>query len=141
MTGTSYSPTGALGVSALVFFFVFGCTMSGLAAVMLIYPGSVLDALWRLNPRAQNSLHAMGVWAVALMLSVCFACAAAATGLKRRRLWGFWIAIAILGINLVGDLVNAVFARDWRALIGLPIGTIMLAYLLANRRIFHSSEA
>ena len=115
--------------------------MSGLAAMMLIYPGSVLDALWRLNPRAHDSLHAMGVWAVALMLSACFACAGAATGLKRRRLWGFWIAVAILGINFVGDLVNAVFAHDWRTLIGLPIGIIMLAYLLANRRIFHSPQA
>jgi hypothetical protein len=114
--------------------------MSGLAAVMLIYPGSVLEPLWRLNPRADAGLHAIGVWAVALMVLVCLACAAAALGLKRRKLWGFWVAVAILSINLVGDLANAVLAHDWRTLIGLPIGTIILSYLFANQRIFHSGR-
>jgi len=134
-------PSKPLGVTALAVFFIFGCMMSGLAAVMLIYPGSVLEPLWRLNPLAREGLHAMGVWAVALMLLVCFACAAAALGLNRQRLWGFWIAVVILSINLIGDFVNSVFAHNWRTLIGLPIGVIILAYLFANQRIFHSRQA
>ena len=39
-------------------------------------------------------------------------------------------AIAILGINILGDTVNAVVAHDWRTLIGLPIGGAMIIYLL-----------
>jgi hypothetical protein len=38
--------------------------------------------------------------------------------------------MAILAANLLGDLGNAVFAGDSRALIGVPIAGAAIAYLL-----------
>lgn len=73
----------SLGISALSLFFVFGVVMSGLAALMLLFPGSVLEPLWRLNPRAREGFAAMGALAVLLMAVVCVACATAALGLWR----------------------------------------------------------
>jgi hypothetical protein len=130
-------PSRSPGVDALAIFFVFGTTMSGLAAVMLLFPGSLLDTLWKLNPRAHEGFAAMGVWAVLLMTVVCMACATAALGLHRRKLWGYWTALAILGIELAGDVTNAVVAHDWRTLIGLPIGGAMIVYLLMRRSAFN----
>lgn len=78
----------------------------------------------------------MGLWAVLLMSMVCVACAAAALGLWHRQHWGYWTAISILGINLLGDTFNAFFLREWRTLIGLPIATLMIAYLFRNRMAF-----
>ncbi len=57
-------PSRPPGITALCFFFLFGTVMSGLAAVMLLFPGSVLEPLWRLNPRARKGFAAMGLWAV-----------------------------------------------------------------------------
>lgn len=122
------------GVTALSLFFVFGTTMSGLAAVMLLFPGNVLDSLWRVNPRAHESFAAMGVWAILLMALVCAACLTAAVGLWHCKRWGFWTAIAILCINLVGDVANVAIAHDWRTLIGLPVGAFMIFYLLVRQR-------
>ena len=108
-----------LGITAPSLFFVFGVAMSGLAAVMLLFPGSVLEPLWRLNPRAREGFANMGAWAALLMGMVCAACTTAALGLLRCARWGYWTALAILSINLVGDTLNVFCARlahsDWAA--------------------------
>jgi len=129
-------PSRSLGIVVLALFFLFGTIMSGLAAGMLLFPGSALQPLWRLNPRAREGFAAMGLWAVLLMAAVCVACATAALGLQRCKLWGYWIAPAILSINLAGDVTNALVAHDWRTLIGLPIGGAMAVYLLTKRSVF-----
>jgi hypothetical protein len=75
-------------------FFAFGTVMSGLTAVMLLFPGSPIEPLWRLNPRAQEALASMGTAAVLLMIVVCASCFAAAVGLWRLKRWGYWTAIS-----------------------------------------------
>jgi len=130
---TSHSP---IGVTLIALFFVFGATMSGLTAIMLAFPHSPLEPLWRLNPRARDGFHSIGFWAVLLMVAVCSACTLAALGLKRLNRWGLWIAVTVLTVNLIGDTANAVFAHDYRALIGLPIGSFLIAYLIKKRSAF-----
>jgi hypothetical protein len=130
--------TRPIGVTALSLFFIFGTIMSGLAAVMLLFPGSALETLWRLNPQPRDGFVAMGNWAVLLMTMVCAACATAAIGLWRCARWGYWTALVILCVNLSGDTLNMLIAHDWRTLIGLPVGGMMIAYLWSQRRIFAS---
>ena len=110
--------------------------MSGLTFFMLLVPGSPLDALWRLNPRAQAGLRALGWWALLLMGATSLACATAALGLWRGARWGFWLAIVILTVNLTGDTTNAMITGDFRALLGLPIAGAMIWYLILQRRFF-----
>ena len=125
-----------LGVMLLSLFFTFGALMSGLAAVMLLFPHSILEPLWRLNPRAREGFAAMGAWAVLLMGVVSIASTTAAVGLWRLARWGYWTALAILIINVIGDTVNVWITWDWRTLIGLSIGGAMIAYLVTRRRVF-----
>jgi hypothetical protein len=124
------------GITAMAAFFWFGACMSGLAGLMLLFPGSILDPLWRLNPRAQEGFAGMGGWAVLLMVVVCVACATAARGLWRCKRWGLWTVLAILTVNLAGDTANSVVAHDARTLIGLPIGGLMIFYLVRKRPLF-----
>jgi len=112
-------------VTGTSLFFVFGTIMSGLAVVMLMFPGSPIDPLWRLNPRARETFSSIGTPAVLLMIAVSVSCFAAALGLWRLKRWGYRTSIIILSINLAGDASNAVLARDWRALVGLPIGLML----------------
>jgi hypothetical protein len=131
---TSSSRPG--GITALGIFFAFGATMAFLAAMMLLFPGTILDPLWKLNPHARAGFAVMGVWAVLLMTVVSTACATTAFGLLRCTRWGYLMALIVLSVNLLGDTANAVIARDWRTLIGVPIGGAMIIYLLKNKRIF-----
>jgi hypothetical protein len=132
------TPSRSPGIAALSLFFLFGTIMSALAAMMLLVPGSFFEPLWRLNPRAREGFSTLGLWALLLMALVCVACTTAAIGLRRGKRWGYWTALAILSINLTGDIANAVIAHDWRTLIGLPIGGVMIAYLVTKRNLLVS---
>ena len=46
---------------------------------------------------------------------------------------GRWLAIGILTANLVGDSVNALLRHDPKTLIGLPIGGLMIWYLVKKK--------
>jgi hypothetical protein len=101
----------------------------------LLFPGGLLDSVWRLNPEARAGFQKIGTLsAVLLMAMVGTACAGAAFGLTKRRPWGRSLAIGILAANLVGDSMNALVRHDLRTLIGLPIGGAMIAYLWKSRR-------
>jgi uncharacterized membrane protein len=115
-------------------FFGFGATMCTLTIVLLLLPGTALDSLWRLNPDAHLAFQSVGKWAVLLMFVVGMGCAFAAVGLWRKSLWGIWLALIILSLNIVGDLFNAVVRHDYRALIGLPVGGAMIFYLARYRQ-------
>ena len=118
-----------LGLRLLAIFFGFGALMCALTIVLLLFPGTALDAAWRLNPQAQRSFQSLGTLSILLMALVGSSCGAAAIGLFRGARWGRVLGIVILSANLVGDAANAVLRHDYRALIGIPIGGLMIAYL------------
>ena len=104
--------------------------MCVLTIVLLVYPGTGLDSVWRLNPDAHSAFQSFGNWAVLFMAAVGTSCAIAAIGLWRGLRWGVQIAVMILSLNVVGDLVNAFVRHDYRSLTGLPIGAAMILYLI-----------
>jgi len=121
------------GITALGTLFAFGTLASGLSAVSLLTPGGPLEPLWRLNPRAHGAFADMGRWAPLLLGTVCLACAAAAYGFFTGRLWGYWLGIALLVVNLTGDLINAGLGIEPRAVAGLPVVALLLWYLSSTR--------
>ena len=123
----------SVGQTCLSVFFAAGAVISATTALALMFPGSSLEPMWRLNPEAHVALTRMGPWAVLLMIAVAIACALAAVGLFTTRRWGHQLAVALIGCNLLGDLTNGILRGDRRTLIGLPIGAALLIYLLSPR--------
>ena len=121
------------GISALSGFFVLGTAMSLIAGVALSFPGGFLEPMWRLNPRARDGLSRLGPWAVVLMFSVSAACVFSAVGLWRGLAWGRRLATAVLVVNLLGDAVSSFSGAEPRAVIGVPIGAALVAYLWSAR--------
>jgi len=118
-----------IGMKLLALFFAFGACMCALTIWLLLFPGSALDSLWRLNPEAHAAFQRIGGLLILLMVIVGVACALAAIGLARNAKWGRWLGILILAANLVGDLTNAFVRHDLRTLIGVPIAGAMIFYL------------
>lgn len=137
----SATGTRPVGVTALSIFFLFGAAASGLSSVSLLFPGSFLEPMWRLNPRAREGFAEMGVWAVVLMCAVCAFCALAALGLWRGARWGYWLAVTLPALNLLGDVANAVTGTEPRAAVGVPVVVAVLIYLMSRgvRRFFGRS--
>jgi hypothetical protein len=119
-----------IGIILLVIFFTAGALICCIVMLALAFPGSFLESIWRLRPDARLELEQFGDWSIALMAAVGAACGVAAFGLARGAEWGRQLAIGVLTVNLVGDTFNAIFRRDLRTLLGLPIGALMIWYLM-----------
>lgn len=116
------------GVTALSLFFGFGAVVSAIAAVLLLFPGSLGD-------RTHSGFMITG-GSLLMMALICAACIATSIGLWRCALWGFWAALVILSLNVAGDIIGVITVHDTRTLIGLPIGILLIWYLLQRRPIF-----
>ncbi len=128
-------PRLPVGMKLLVAFFAFGACACTVTVAALLLPGSALDAVWRVNPVARIGFQQIGrPLSVFLMLVVGSACATAAVGLARQKVWGRWLAIGILLVNLAGDTINALVRHDPRTLIGLPIAGLMIWYLAKSKK-------
>jgi len=123
-----------IGLKLLAIFFAFGACMCGLTVGLLLFPGSALDSLWRLNPEANAAFQWIGQLSILLMAIVGVACALAAIGLARNAIWGRWLGILILAVNLVGDLTNALVRHDPRTLVGVPVAGAMIFYLVRGTK-------
>src|SRR5215468_7059273 len=99
--------------------------MCALTVSLLLFPGSPLDLLWRLNPDARLAFESLGYWSLILMLTVGTACLFAAIGLWRAKQWGTWLASIILLINMLADLTNVFVRYDYRGLIRVPVAGAM----------------
>jgi len=120
-----------IGMKLLALFFAFGTCMCALTIVLLIFSGTMLDSLWRLNPEAHAAFQSIGWLSILLMATVGTACGLAAIGLARNTTWVCWLGILVLTVNLVGDLTNALLRHDLRTLIGVPIAGAMMVYLVS----------
>ena len=118
------------GFTAIGIFLFFGALMAGVASATLLWPGTPLDRIWELNPTAYAQLAPQGriVGALFLPLSVALACAG--IGWFRRRFWGWRLAVAIIGIQVLGDIVNCVRGDLLRGGSGVIIAGALLFYLL-----------
>ncbi len=127
------------GIKALSILFVFGAFISGMSAMLLLFPGSITEGTSRAGTQAHSGFTGIGPWTLPLTAVICLACIAAAAGLWRLAPWGLWTAIVILGANLVGDTISMFTSRDWRTIIGLLIFGFMIWYLLRQRPLFEGS--
>src|SRR5713101_6620851 len=116
------------GITALAVFFTAGASVSATSCVSLLSPGGPLEPMWRVNPRARAAFAHMGLSGLVLLAVVSGTCAFAAVGLWRGRRWGYWLAVALLSANLIGDVVNVTLGFELRALAGVPIVAALLGF-------------
>src|SRR4030095_1011227 len=122
-----------LGVSVLSVFFFAATAITLVEALSLLFPNGFLEPVWKLNPRGRAELGAIGLWAVLLFFVASLSCAIAAVGLWRGAKWGYVTAIVILSIQFLADLLNVISGIEQKAVIGLPIVILLIAYLTTRR--------
>jgi hypothetical protein len=119
-------PQGFIWIGA---FFGFGATMAAYAAVTLLRPGTFLDALWALNKPGHAGLATVGRSAGYLFIVLSALLALAVAGWFRRRRWGWMLGIAIIAINMAGDIVNVFLGEGLKGAAGVAIAGILLIYM------------
>ncbi len=123
------APKPSRGLTAVGIFLVFGAVMATLAGTSLRWPRTYLDDMWILNPRAHRDLAPYGPVAGLLFLLLGATLAVAAAGWFKRKAWGWRLAVAVIAIQVLGDLVNAFSGRAVDGAIGVTIAGLLLFYL------------
>jgi hypothetical protein len=122
-----------MGWTAFGIFLLSGAAMATLAATTLLCRGTMLDGIWSLNPRAYRQLGPLGYKAGIPLLIIAGALAIAGIGWFRRRHWAWWMAVAILATQFVGDLVNLFLGRLLEGVIGVIAAGLLLVFLVRPR--------
>jgi hypothetical protein len=114
---------------AIGIFLFFGMTMAFLAGTTLLGPGTALDRIWVLNRRAHFQLAPLGPRVGLAFLLLAMTLAAAGVGWFRRKRWGWRLAVFIIGIQVLGDLLNLVRGDYLRGVTGVAIAGALFVYL------------
>ena len=123
--------SGFSGLDVVVIFLIFATVMAATVGVALLFPGHLLDAMWRLNPEARTAFESMGRLSSLLLFVVGAVAAGATLGILQRRKLGWWLAVLLFSVNAVGDAVSVVIqGRIWQGLSGVLISALFLTYLL-----------
>lgn len=118
-------PLIAIGV-----FLLFAAGMALLAGTMVLWPGTVLDRLWRLNPAAQQALTSIGSIAGPGFYALAILLMATAVAWFQQRIWGWRLTVAILLTQALGDLVNLARGGLLRGSTGMVIAGALILFLL-----------
>jgi hypothetical protein len=125
-----YKPFGFVAVGTFLF---FGATMASLAAITLLWHGTVLDRAWRLNPAAYRQLAPLGSKVGIAFLLLSTALLVSGIGWFHRRLWAWRLAAVIIAIQILGDVFNLARGDLLGGATGVLIASALLLYLLSSR--------
>ena len=117
------------GLTAMGIFLFFGAAMACFAGVTLIWRGTPLGGLWKLNVRAHEQLTSFPVWIGVPFLLLSAALFAAGLGWFRRQPWGWVLAATIIAIQAAGDIVNVFRGDILPGTVGAGIAGALLAWL------------
>ncbi len=127
----SRSWRGWSGLSVVIAFLIFATLMAGFVGTLLLFPGRLLESLWRFNPEARLAFQSMGRLASILLFVVGGVACGGAVGIYRRRKWGWWLAIVLFSVNALGDAVSLfVMGRVLQSASGILISGSFLLYLM-----------
>jgi len=118
------------GMTAMGVFLLFGAAVALIAGTSLMRPGTALDRMWALNPRAYHELSPLGRSAGLLFLLLALALALTGMSWLKRRRWGWRLAVVIIGTQVLGNLVSIFLGRIVEGVLGFTIAGALLLYII-----------
>jgi hypothetical protein len=125
------------GFKAVGLFLFFGFVMASLAGTTLLWRGTLLDRIWVLNLRAYNQLAPLNRAIGIPFLVLAVALFVAGIGWFRHRRWGWNLAVAIIAIQVAGDVLSVIMGEAIRGVTGATIAGALLFYI--TRRPFRAA--
>jgi hypothetical protein len=116
-------------MTAIGIFLLFGAIIGSLAGTTLLWRGTPLDRMWVLNVRAYNQLTPLGRAIGIPFLLLGVALFTAGVGRFKHRRWGWHLAVAIIAIQITGDLVSMVMGEALRGAAGAAIAGALLCFM------------
>lgn len=130
-----------LGLFLIAIFFTLAtCILVGVG-LALLFPGTEVEAIWRLYPARRVLLMPYRDWLGPGFLTLAFAMAFASIGCFWRRVWGWGLAVAIFALNGIGDAVQLAAGHFVEGGVGVLAAGAILFYLFRpnTRQAFRQS--
>jgi hypothetical protein len=121
---------GWSGLDVVFAFMLFATFMALFVGTSLLFPGKVLESLWRLNPEARTAFQSMGRLSSLLLFVVGAVAGGAAVGIGKRHKWGWWLAVLLFSVNMLGDAISLMRGRVWQGASGVLVSGYFIVYLL-----------
>ncbi len=130
------------GFKSVGIFLFFGFVMASLAGTALLWPGTPLDGMWALNASAFKQLVPFGRAIGVPFLVLGLALFAAGVGWFGQRRWGWKLAVAIIAIQIAGDLTSMLMGDVIRGAAGVAIAGALFFYMTSSpvRAVFAKSR-
>lgn len=100
-------------ITVVACFLFFATLIASVIAVALLWRGTALDGLWRLNPEARQAFSAFGRIAGVLLIALGIATLCAGVALLRGRRWAWWFCVLLFVVNGAGDLLSMFRSPQW----------------------------
>jgi hypothetical protein len=124
------SRLGWSGLTVVSAFLVFATLMAAFIGTLLLFSGKLLESLWRFNLEARAAFQSLGRLSSLLLFLVGAVAGGAAVGIRKRRKWGWWLAVLLFAVNACGDAVSLfVTGRVVQGMSGVVISGLFLLYL------------
>jgi hypothetical protein len=95
----------------------------------LLIPGGPLDVIWGMAENKRAFLLPYGGLVGPAFLLRAIVSVVASVGCYRRRRWGWWIAVAALAANGIGDAAQTFAGRPFEGIFGVAIAALILFWL------------
>lgn len=118
-----------VAIRLLAVFFLVATAILLIAGFALLLPGTHADTIWRLRPSVQAQFQPFRAIAGAGFLALAIPMFFASLGLFRRRVWGWWLAVAIFAVNGTGDAIQIAMGRIGEGAIGVCVAGALIFYL------------
>lgn len=99
-------------VPVVAAFLFLATVMALVSGVSLLFPGTLLDRLWKFNESAAAAFRPLGRVAGVPLLALGIATTVAGVGLLRRKSWAWWFAVGLFAANGLGDLAALILTHD-----------------------------
>lgn len=128
-------PTSRLprGVALLPLFFSVATCILVACGTALLFPGSLMEVVWRAYPARRAMLMPYREWLGPGFLILAIAMLFASVGCSRRRIWGWRLAVGIFAVNGIGDVGQIFLGHFVEGTIGVSAAGTVLYYLFLSR--------
>ncbi len=117
------------GVKAIAVLMAVATLIAIAAAITLLVPGTPVDGIWAIKKGAYQQMLSFRWLAGTGFVVLAIATLCAAIGLWRGRRLGWFVAIAVFGLNGLSDLARAFSGDAVGGAIGVLIAAALVVYL------------
>jgi hypothetical protein len=111
--------------------FLFAATiLACITGGSLLFPGPLLDRLWKFNPQGAALFHSIGRTSGVFLMALGVGTFFAALGLLRGRRWAWWFGVCLFAVDASGNVVSYFLTHDaLRSATGAIVSATFLFFL------------